>query len=315
MIRNNKAAYSICSNDYLPYALSLGKSFISHHPSYQFYIFLIDENIESYSINESIHIMSADSYRSVDAEIMRKQYNNFELCCALKPLIADKLFKEKKEIDILFYLDTDILVFNSFFEAEELLLSNDIIITPHIVSPIGEDDMFPNEHVILTAGLYNAGFFGLRRSINTDDFLQWWQKRLFKYCYNDTKKGYFVDQIWLNYVPLFFKSVAILNHPGYNIAYWNLHERKIENTGNAYKINKTYPLVFYHFSGYDPYNENLLSKHQNRYTFEKMPVLKELATQYKSELIKNNLPKENELSDNKKRWWQFLGLCFKKKYK
>ncbi len=44
----------------------------------------------------------------------------------------------------------------------------------------------------------------------------------------DLKKGLFVDQIWINFVPLFFKKVRIFLHHEYNVAYWNLHERMIQ---------------------------------------------------------------------------------------
>ena len=68
-------------------------------------------------------------------------------------------------------------------------------------------------------------------------------------CFVQVDKGLFVDQIWLNYAPLYYDRVFIIRHLGYNIAYWNFHERSIEQMGGRWFVNKKFPLKFFHFSG------------------------------------------------------------------
>ena len=43
--------------------------------------------------------------------------------------------------------------------------------------------------------------------------------------------------------------MQILRHPGYNMALWNLHERRLTCGEGTYKVNDAHDLVFYHFSG------------------------------------------------------------------
>jgi hypothetical protein len=67
------------------------------------------------------------------------------------------------------------------------------------------------------------------------------------------------------------------------MGYWNLGERQLIKINNVYYIDDKiglHPLVFYHFSGYDYTKLNSISKYQNKYSFEIMPVLKELFDYY-----------------------------------
>jgi len=118
-------------------------------------------------------------------------------------------------------------VFNSLQASDAVLQHKPILITPHISTPIPVDGLFSNEDILLRAGLYNAGFFGVSRSDVSTEFLKWWKDRMFNKCYNDMPHGLFVDQLWLNFVPVYFPSSEVFRHPGSNVAYWNLHDRKL----------------------------------------------------------------------------------------
>jgi hypothetical protein len=95
-----------------------------------------------------------------------------------------------------------------------------------------------------------------------------------------------VDQNWLNFVPLFFNNVQVLRHPGCNVAYWNLHERRVEKKDNDYIVNEE-PLIFFHFSGYSMHQPQKISKHQDRFSMDKNPVVKELFHFYHDALVTN----------------------------
>jgi hypothetical protein len=71
------------------------------------------------------------------------------------------------------------------------------------------------------------------------------------------------------------------------MAYWNLHERRLSKKTEEYFINDKYPLVFYHFSGFNPLIPDLLSKYQNRFTFEARSDVLELFKEYSDQLFLN----------------------------
>ena len=52
-------------------------------------------------------------------------------------------------------------------------------------------------------------------------------------------------------MPGYFEGVHILRDPGYNVAYWTLHERGVSVVDGQATVGGG-PCYFVHFSGYDP---------------------------------------------------------------
>jgi hypothetical protein len=190
------------------------------------------------------------------------------------------------DVKSIIFLDPDIMVYSSFTKLEKELEASDIIIIPHFITPLN-DDKLQAEEDFLNSGLYNLGFIGINNTGVGCKMIDWWAERLLNKAYIDFKRGLFNDQIWINFVPLFFTPVKIFTHPGYNMAYWNLHERRLSKKTEEYFINDKYPLVFYHFSGFNPLIPDLLSKYQNRFTFEARSDVLELFKEYSDQLFLN----------------------------
>jgi hypothetical protein len=190
------------------------------------------------------------------------------------------------------YLDTDMLALDRFDRVEGLLNQYSFIITPHITEPTTLEDKTPEEKTFFNSGIYNAGFFAFKANEKAAVVLHWLQERLEKYCIVKVSKGLFVDQIWFNHIPVLFEEVLVLKNKGYNVAYWNLGERKIIQHHQQYFVQdatgQNYPLVFFHFSGYDVEKPDVLSKYQNKYSFNSLPVLKKLVDAYAQHLINND---------------------------
>lgn len=285
-------ALTICSANYLPFAKSLGDSIIRHNPGFKFIIVLVDEHRDfDRSFFQPHKIVYIADMQVPVLEEMNNRYDIFELSCALKPFVMEYMLKHEEHADIVYYFDSDILVFNSLEESNRLLQSFPLVLTPHIYSPIADDSLFPNEEVMLRAGIYNAGFFGVSKRPEIFPFLDWWKSRLRFKSFNDAVHGLFVDQLWLNYAPVFLAGTAIIRNPGYNVAYWNLHERTISEKAGEYNVNNTYPLVFFHYSGYDFNMPEVISKHQDRYTFETNKETLPLYDEYRSDALKNDYDK------------------------
>ena len=100
-------------------------------------------------------------------------------------------------------------------------------------------------------GAFNFGFFAVKNSKNGLDFARWWRDRLVDFCYDDIPNGLFTDQKWGDLVPGMFDGVLVLRDPGYNVATWNINNRKITiDENDKYWVNGS-KLKFYHFSGFD----------------------------------------------------------------
>ncbi len=283
-----KKAFTICSNNYLAQAKTLADSFSCFNPDYDFTICLVDTFSEEidYSFFKPYEIICIENLQIEQLAAMIEKYDITELNTAVKPFIFHFLFKTSPDTDSIIYLDPDILIYQPFTYLETCLNAYDILLTPHLFSPI-EDDLSPSEPDILNAGLYNLGFIAVRRSAESFRFIDWWQNRLKDRCIIDFANGLFVDQLWINFVPLYFKNTLIIEKPGYNVAYWNLHEREVSICENSYCINKEFKLVFFHFSGYQMTNPKNISKYQNRFTFFARPDIVPLFKEYHSLVTKN----------------------------
>ena len=285
-----KVSFTICSANYLPYAKSLGDSLIKYNSDHLFIIILLDKGSQDYNSFAAPHtIINVEDMKLEFFEEMNERYDIFELSCALKSFVADYIFQTFSHCELLFYFDADILVFNSLENAEMLLSDHSILITPHLATLNDFDNRIEIEKMVFRAGIFNAGFFGLRRCDETHSFLKWWMLNMRIHCYKDISTSLFDDQIWLNFVPVYFKNAIISNNLGCNAAYWNMGERKIIFKSGQYFINENIPLVFFHFSGHDFNNELLLSKYYPKYTFENLPECKSLFQDYKNRIIKNRL--------------------------
>ena len=95
-------------------------------------------------------------------------------------------------------------------DVERALKSNDVVITPHFTTPLN-DDKWQAEEDFLNSGLYNLGFIAVKNSSTGIEMINWWAERLRNKAFIDFKHGMFTDQLWINFVPLFFKKVKILN--------------------------------------------------------------------------------------------------------
>jgi len=283
-----KTLFSVCSISHLSYFKTMLDSFLLHNQGYDVVLGLIDkvESDFNFKLNTEVTIIQIDQMDIPHFSEIVDVYNPLELSCAMKPYVANFIFKKFKP-DIILYLDTDILVFDNFTYAENLLNNNDLILTPHTFSEIN-DKKIPRERDFLNAGVFNAGFLMLKNTNNISNFLNWWMLRMKNQCHIDYKEGMMLDQIWLNLVPYFFNKVAICDHLGYNFAYWNFHERVLSKNGQNYRVNNNFNLVFIHISGFDFNFPTILSKHQDRFNLIDMHMVHDLYNNYKDSLISNN---------------------------
>lgn len=286
------AIYTICTYNHIARAFSLADSVYQYSPETHFIICLIDKIADDIELPHGTELITAEDMQLSFLDEMCTKYSTLELNSALKPYFASFIFEKKQNLEQLIFLDSDILLFDDLKPVYDSLIKSSIILTPHSLSTIPEGYDF-DDRIFLRSGLYNAGFFALKRDSYAFSFLEWWMRKLRNECFFDSKRGMFAEQLWLNLVPLYFEGVHILKHAGCNVAYWNLHERRIDQIEGRYFINGTQPLIFFHFSGASIkcLEENNLSEHQKRYTFTNRPDVLPLFRLYIESLKKHSFEK------------------------
>ncbi|MEP7108057.1 MAG: hypothetical protein ABI760_08740 [Ferruginibacter sp.] len=283
--------FTLCSNNYLAQAKIFADSVQYYNPEDKVIIGLVDElnpGID-YSFIASAEIIPVKQINIPGLRELCNRYNIVELNTIVKASYIKYFIAQYSHTKNIIFFDPDVRLFSSLHPLYQELDQADILLTPHILSPTPDDGFRPQENVFLNYGIYNLGFIALRTtSEDVVKFLDWWENRIINYGYNRVADGFFVDQLWVNLVPVFYKRVHILQSPGYNMAPWNLYERFITKTDKGYMLNDGVELIFYHFSSFNYKEPNVLCKSfYNRFTLEDRPDLQPLYRQYHNDMINN----------------------------
>jgi hypothetical protein len=282
--------FTVVTTNYLPFAVSLLDSVKAYHPEFQLCICLADyldpKTIEENRLMSKYPILQLHEIDAEEFDFITTTYNSMQLSNCSKILFAQHLLKQD-DVDQVIFGDSDMLFFNKL--PSNVFEGNANIFTPHFSSP-PPLEMKRQELEVLNAGLINGGFFRLKKSDETYKFISWIRARSVKDCLYDFKRGYYGEQLWLNFVSLYFKNVLVDKNYGLNVAYWNLHERIISKVNNQFMVNDNTPLSFFHFSGWD-YNKPLNISNWALFNSEMRPDVIPLLLKYKDTLQKNEYQK------------------------
>lgn len=257
--------FTICSKNFLGYAQTLRASLEAHHGPLRFYVALCDDLTSFERHAYPLEIIALQDLGIPSLDEMQQQYSISELNTAVKPFVFLWLF-DRHPGEVVVYLDPDILAVSPFEELRACVDGGaDCVLTPHILEPAEFAEM--SDVTFLRYGIYNLGFCTLRDTPQTRRVMSWWSRRLERDCRIDLANGLFVDQKWADLLPAFIERTSVLRHPGYNVAYWNLSQRRVTFDGSRWLVN-TLPLRFFHFSGNNVSDRTVFSRHSSQFTVE-----------------------------------------------
>ena len=291
-------AFTICAKNYLAQALTLRESFLKHNPSLNFFIFLADK-IDG--VEDVDGVVALDKSWISDWVNMAFKYDVIEFNTSIKPFCFGKLFKEGYEKVI--YLDPDIYVTRPLDYIYECLNNKSVVLTPHYCDIEEHFDGAVSEETFNKVGIYNLGFCALKNDKVGQEIAKWWQNRLQYKCYSQSSEGLFVDQKWMDYIPGFFPdATCVSSHHGMNVAIWNLHERELfidEKQGYMIRRKKTgdeFPLLFFHFSGFDPFETTIINRRHPQFNVTTYPSFKPIIEEYRERVYANGYDRFSKMT-------------------
>jgi len=234
------------TRNYLADARALAAS-IRRYDDAPIYVLCLDDPSPYFDpATEPFRVLALEEVLPAEDRSLLFYYTAFELSCAIRPYLH-KYVLENTDHDEWAFLDSDISVQSSLDPLfTELTNAVSGLYTPHCLLPVPPLLVEPAEISLLQLGIYNGGFLALKRTDTTAAFIDWFVNRLKTFgLFKD--KGLHVDQLWLNFLPQYFPSMRCSQHPGANVAYWNIHERAVAGRKGSYRVNG-HPLLFFHFS-------------------------------------------------------------------
>ena len=251
LAKNSKyAAVTIVSMPYLALARVTGHSFREHNPDTDFFIFLADRPIAHAfePADSEFRFLNVNDLELDHAESVFFRYKELELTYALTPSVIKHL------LDIgyqgVMFLKQETLVLGALDDVTSNFSDSSVLLTPHLLVPIGRKGGEKWELNVLLSGIFNGGFIGFSDTAEARVFLDWWEQKTLMQCFLDVAGGLHFEQRWLDFVPSFVQSYTIIRDPGVNVGHWNLLDRNIKVCDG--KITAMgMPCRIFRFSGYD----------------------------------------------------------------
>jgi len=237
---------TIITSDYFGYSQALYDTLKQFHNNVTLYVLVVDDEIKSDLAG--IKTIGLGDLKSIgNAKKLIKKYgkdHRSALRWTLKPILLKYLLTEK-DIDKILFVDPDLGFFGDYSFLFEKLDTKNVLLTPHWreIYPSKDQEQF---QLVFKEGLYNAGFFGVNKY--GLDALDWWAEACLEECSKDVTPGFFVDQSYLNVLPVYFDEVEVLTHQGCNLAAWNRKVCKRSKEDGEPIVNKQFPVVFIHFT-------------------------------------------------------------------
>jgi hypothetical protein len=239
--------------NYLPKVRALCRSIRRFHPEAVIHLALADERPawlapqgEPFDSILEIQDLGIPNWRA-----WTFMHNIVELSTAIKPFALKRLL-DLPDCATAVYFDPDMVLFSRIDDILETLAASNIALTPHQNKPETTlEAVWDNEITSLRMGVFNLGFIGVSNTPEGHRFARWWSDRTYHFCRSDVRNGFFTDQKWINFAPIFFDGVAIIKSSRHNVATWNLTTRLLTGTCEAGFTVDGDPLGFYHFTGFD----------------------------------------------------------------
>ncbi|EGV17452.1 class I SAM-dependent methyltransferase [Thiocapsa marina] len=251
-MNSTRSAYcTIITPDFLHYALALRHSLTQFRPEIVLTALIADEYADVASLDGAFDGLRLLSVQDLCADGIGKRilekYGRANVDCfrwSMKPVLLNHLLSSGFEQA--FFLDPDLFFFSDFTFLEHELGERAVLLTPHWRA--SQPELDENNFAILqTSGLFNAGFVGVAAAGRSA--MTWWAKLCLYRCEKQPSEGLFVDQAYLDMMPVYFNDVAIERHRGCNVANWNRLEcARVSRPDGTVGIAGGWDIVFIHFT-------------------------------------------------------------------
>lgn len=257
MIKDNFCSFTVCNIAYLHKALALAESY-NKYTNEKINIYIFDKKRELPDFSNISKIYWIEDLNIPNVMQLAFKYDITEFSTSLKPYLALKLFEK---YDKVIFFDPDTYIYKSINYILNLLDKEDIVVTPHYITPQERGiELNQSDVGMMRFGSFNMGFFALKKTDESKRFLRWWDERCQDLCFFETQFGLSTDQKWVTIAPCFFPTLHVSFNLGLNMAFWNIHERKINMRDNTFVVNNEFDLIFFHFSSFNDQEPYKLTK-------------------------------------------------------
>ena len=242
---------TLFDSNYLTRGLVMYRSLLHHASEFHLWIICFDDlayELLNQLKLEKVTLVTLTEFEDPELLRIKPDRTRQEYCWTCTPSTILYVLNNESHVDVVTYLDADLMFFSSpepiFTEAGEA----SIIITEHRYLPEFDQS--------LTSGIYNVQFVTFRRDLEGLKAVKWWRDRCLEWCFAKFEDNKFGDQKYLDDWLDRFKNVHILEHLGAGLAPWNANQYVLQKVDDITYV-QNHPLIFYHFHALSFHSFNL----------------------------------------------------------
>lgn len=275
------------TSNYLEFIGPLRKSLTESGNFEKLVVLIADFDIKQENTpHDGIELISLKEIGDALVKDMTIYFGPRELPNALKPFCIEYVLQNNNVSEVI-YIDSDLFFVDKLPDIFSKDLSNKkVVYTPHVITTGTLYERIPKEIDIVDMGILNGGFIAVKNHPSTFSILNWMKERFAHFGFDDRKNGYFLDQKILPLLLTIFPSEVGINFNNcLNVAFWNAHERDVEEKNGLFFIDNN-RVVFFHMSGVSLKNGPMevcyyLSKEENQKILTRSPWLYSVLKSYK----------------------------------
>jgi hypothetical protein len=261
---------------YLARGLALYRSLFEVSRGMSLWILCLDQEVYA-----ALRELALPSVRLIPLQRLEEAYpelleltdgrNRLEYYFTLTPFLPLFVLRSSDAPAMITYVDADTFFFSNPEPLFDELGTESVGLTEH---------RFPSSSANRGAyGRFNVGWLTFRNDSIGRNALQWWRRRCLEWCFDRIEPGRFADQKYLDEFPALF-GAAVLNHPGANVAPWNVAGLALQKTGSELTVDGQ-PLIFFHFHGLRRLAKHVWQLGLVRYRVRRVPsICRELFRHY-----------------------------------
>lgn len=228
---------------YLSRGLALHESLRRHAGEFHLTVLCLDQACRDQLTRRNfanVTLLGLPELEAAEPELARvKRVRSVsEFYFTITPCLVRRCLADLPEGEILTYLDADLYFFADPQPIFDELGDNSVAIIPHNFPPALEH--------LNRFGRFNVGWVSFRNDIAGRECLEWWRERCLEWCFDRYEEGLYADQAYLDRWQEKFENVIVIEHPGANVAPWNIARHPLRWHDGRLEVAEA-PLLFYHF--------------------------------------------------------------------
>jgi hypothetical protein len=265
---------------YLLKGLAMISSLARVCPKARIYVLCMDARTEYVLDRLGLPFVTCVSLAQVeDKDLLRVKVHrsHIEYCWTLSSCFTWYVMQTHPEIDLLTYLDADLLFYSDVQPLFDEIGGASIAIIEHRFTP-------RLKHLEVN-GRFCVEWVSFRRDEQGLDCLSRWRTQCIDWCYYRLQDGKMGDQKYLDEWPGRYSGCHVLLHPGAGVAPWNYAQYHFGKDDAGYITVEGVPLIFYHFHQFQLLTNGGVDRLSDFYTSE-CPEPAPVYERYEAELKK-----------------------------